>query len=119
SRRSVDAGDRKGVVMTRVAVLDDYQDVALTIVDWPAGLEVVTFTDHVVGEDALVERLQGFDVVVAMRERTAYPRSVLERLPDLRLLVTTGVRNAAIDIAAANERGVVVCGTWGIVTNTA
>ncbi len=105
--------------MTRVAVLDDYQDVARSIVDWPAGLDVVTFTDHVADRDALVERLQGCAVVVAMRERTAFPREVLERLPDLRLLVTTGVRNAAIDVAAANELGVVVSGTWGIVSNTA
>jgi phosphoglycerate dehydrogenase-like enzyme len=104
--------------MTRVAVLDDYQDVATKIVEWPAGVEVVSFTDHVASEDELVERLRGFDVVVAMRERTAFPRSVLERLPDLRLLVTTGVRNAAIDIAAGRERGIVVCGTWGIVSNT-
>ena len=104
--------------MTRVAVLDDYQDVARTIVEWPVELDVVTFTDHVADEDALVERLQGFDVVVAMRERTAYPRSVLERLPDLRLLVTTGVRNAAIDVAAAKEHGIVVSGTWGLITNT-
>jgi phosphoglycerate dehydrogenase-like enzyme len=104
--------------MTRVAVLDDYQDVATTIVEWPAGVEIVSFTDHVTSEDELVERLRDFDVVVAMRERTALPRAVLERLPDLRLLVTTGVRNAAIDIAAAKERGVVVCGTWGIVSNT-
>ena len=104
--------------MTRVAVLDDYQNIATTIVTWPAGLDVVTFSDHVADEDTLVERLQGFDVVVAMRERTAYPRSVLERLPDLRLLVTTGVRNAAIDVAAAKERGIVVSGTWGIISNT-
>jgi hypothetical protein len=105
--------------VTRVAVLDDYQDVARSIGDWPAGLDVATFTDHLADPDALVERLQGFAVVVAMRERTAFPRAVLERLPDLRLLVTTGVRNAAIDVAAANELGVVVSGTWGIVSNTA
>ena len=54
-----------------------------------------------------------------MRERTAFPRAVLERLPDLRLLVTTGLRNAAIDVGAANELGIVVSGTWGIVSNTA
>jgi phosphoglycerate dehydrogenase-like enzyme len=105
--------------MTRVAVLDDYQGIAKTIVDWPEELDVVAFTDHVADRDALVERLQDFEVVVAMRERTAFPRAVLERLPELRLLVTTGVRNAAIDIAAARELGVVVSGTWGIVTNTA
>jgi phosphoglycerate dehydrogenase-like enzyme len=102
----------------RVAVLDDYQDVARSIVSWPDTVEVVSFTDHVLGEDVLVDRLQGFEIVVAMRERTAFPRSVLERLPDLQLLVTTGPRNAAIDLAAAAEHGIVVCGTWGIVSNT-
>jgi phosphoglycerate dehydrogenase-like enzyme len=105
--------------MTHVAVLDDYQDVATTIVEWPAGVDVVSFTDHVADEEQLVERLRGFDVVVAMRERTAFPRAVLERLPDLRLLVTTGTRNAAIDLTAASELGIVVSGTWGIVSNTA
>ncbi|MEY2453350.1 MAG: hypothetical protein QOD92_2924 [Acidimicrobiaceae bacterium] len=105
--------------MTQVAVLDDYQDVATTIVEWPAGVDVVSFTDHVADEEQLVERLRGFDVVVAMRERTAFPRAVLERLPDLRLLVTTGTRNAAIDLTAASELGIVVSGTWGIVSNTA
>jgi phosphoglycerate dehydrogenase-like enzyme len=102
-----------------VAVLDDYQDVARTIVEWPAGVELVTFTDHATDVDELVERLHGFEVVVAMRERTPFPRALLERLPGLRLLVTTGVRNAAIDVGAARELGVVVSGTWGIVSNTA
>jgi phosphoglycerate dehydrogenase-like enzyme len=104
--------------MTRVAVLDDYQDVAQSIVEWPDGLDVVAFTDHVSDPDQLVARLQGFEVVVAMRERTAFPRSVLERLGDLRLLVTTGLRNAAIDVGAAHDQGVVVSGTWGIISNT-
>jgi phosphoglycerate dehydrogenase-like enzyme len=101
-----------------VAVLDDYQDVARSIVEWPDGVDVVAFTDHLAEEDAVVARLQGFDVVVAMRERTAFPRTVLERLPGLKLLVTTGPRNASIDVAAATERGIVVSGTWGIVSNT-
>jgi phosphoglycerate dehydrogenase-like enzyme len=104
--------------VTRVAVLDDYQDVARSIVAWPDGVEVVSFTDHLSDPDQLVARLRGFEVVVAMRERTAFPRSVLEHLPDLRLLVTTGLRNAAIDIAAANDQRVVVSGTWGIISNT-
>src|SRR5260370_26663844 len=104
--------------MTRVAVRDDYQDVARSIVAWPAFLDVVAFTDHSADADALVGRLQGFEIVVAMRELSAFPRSVLERLPGLRLLVTTGPRNAAIDVAAANQSGVVVCGTSGIVSNT-
>src|SRR4051812_34115063 len=104
--------------MTRVAVLDDYQAVAKTIVEWPASVEVVACTDHVADQEELVEMLQGFDVVVAMRERTALPRVVIERLPELRLLVTTGPRNAAIDVKAARELGIVVSGTWGIVSNT-
>jgi phosphoglycerate dehydrogenase-like enzyme len=104
--------------MTRVAVLDDYQDITTTIVEWPTALEVVSFTDHLGDQDELVESLAGFDVVVAMRERTPFPRAVLERLPDLRLLVTTGPRNAAIDVRAARELGIVVSGTWGIVSNT-
>ena len=86
-------------------MLDDYQGVALTCADW-SGLDVTVFRSAVEIED-----LVPYDVVVAMRERTAFPREVLERLPNLRLLVTTGPRNAAIDVAAARERGVTVCGT--------
>src|SRR5438270_883344 len=100
--------------MLRIAVLDDYQSVASTFADWsllPELAEVVEFHDHVAGQDALVARLAPFDVVVAMRERTAFPRTVLERLPNLRLLVTTGARNASIDVRAATDRGVTVCGT--------
>jgi phosphoglycerate dehydrogenase-like enzyme len=106
----------------RIAVLDDYQSVAAAFTDWskvPEPVEVVEFHDHVDDEDALVARLQPFDVVLAMRERTAFPRSVLERLPNLKLLVTTGMRNKAIDIAAANERGITVCGTGSQATATA
>ena len=100
----------------KVAVLDDYQDVALGLADWsalPEGAEPVVFRDHLADEDQLVERLQGFDAVIGMRERTAFPRSVLTRLPDLRLLITTGGRNASFDIEAATELGIVVCGTGG------
>jgi phosphoglycerate dehydrogenase-like enzyme len=100
--------------MMRVAVLDDYQRVAGTFLDWsavPDPVEVVTFHDHVADGDALVGRLRPFDAVVAMRERTPFPRSVLSRLPELRLLVTTGRRNPAIDVAAAGELGITVCGT--------
>ena len=100
--------------MTRIAVLDDYQYVASAFTDWsrvPPPVEVVEFASHDPDEDSLVRRLQQFDVVIAMRERTAFPRSVLERLPDLKLLVTTGPRNVAIDVAAANELGITVCGT--------
>jgi phosphoglycerate dehydrogenase-like enzyme len=103
----------------RIAVLDDYQGVSGRYADWsslPEPAEVTVFGDHLDDEDAVVERLAPFDVVVAMRERTPFPRSLLERLPDLRLLVTTGAKNASIDVAAAAERGVTVCGT-GILPN--
>src|SRR3954468_15993317 len=108
--------------MTRLAVLDDYQSVAADFCDWstvPGPVDVTTFSDTITDEDALAERLQPFDVVVAMRERTAFPRSVLERLPNLKLLVTTGMRNKSIDTAAANERGITVCGTGSQPTATA
>ena len=107
--------------MTRVAILDDYQQVAGQIVDWPAalpGAEVTSFADHLDDEDAVAARLADFDVVVAMRERTPFRRSLLGRLPRLRLLVTTGMRNAAIDLAAAAELGITVCGTAGSGSST-
>ena len=100
----------------RVAVLDDYQGVAESLADWtqlPAGTEATYFNNHLTSEDDLAERLAGFDVVMGMRERTPFTRSLLERLPNLRLLVTTGRRNASFDIAAATELGIAVCGTDG------
>ena len=100
----------------RIAVLDDYQTVAETLADWSqlsSNGEVVFFSDHLVSEDALAERLAGFDVVMGMRERTPFRRSLLERLPNLRLLVTTGRRNASFDIDAATDLGIAVCGTDG------
>jgi phosphoglycerate dehydrogenase-like enzyme len=103
--------------MTRVAILDDYQGVARRMADWtdlPAGTEVQVFADHLKGLGEVAARLADFDAVVAMRERTAFPRALLEKLPRLKLLVTTGMRNASIDVAAAVERGVVVCGTSGL-----
>ncbi len=108
--------------MPRIAVLDDYQHVAGSFADWsrvPEPVEVVEFHDHVDDENALVARLRPFDVVVAMRERTPFPRSVLKRLPNLKLLVTTGARNKSIDVAAANELGVTVCGTGAHAPGTA
>lgn len=101
---------------TRVAVLDDYQGVAEADPHWrdlPAGVEPAFFRDHLRDEDAVAERLAPFQVVVAMRERTPFPASLLARLPNLRLLVTTGMRNRSIDLAAARERGIVVSGTEG------
>jgi phosphoglycerate dehydrogenase-like enzyme len=105
----------------RIAVLDDYQSVAASFCDWaavPDPVQVVEFHDHVADEDALVARLEPFDVVVAMRERTDFRRSVLSRLPNLRLLVTTGARNKSIDVAAAAELGITVCGTGAHYSNT-
>jgi phosphoglycerate dehydrogenase-like enzyme len=98
--------------MTSVAVLDDYQRVALTSADW-SGLpaEVTVFDTHLDGADAVTAALAGFDVVVAMRERTPFPAEVLRRLPALRLLVTTGAANASIDVGAARSLGITVCGT--------
>src|SRR5215472_10431548 len=107
--------------MTRIAILDDYQRVARQIVDWAAalpGVEVTAFADHLVDEDAVAARLADFDVAVAMRERTPFRRPLLARLPRLRLLVTTGMRNAAIDLAAAAELGITVCGTAGSGSST-
>jgi len=97
-----------------VAVLDDYQNVALRLADWSVldGRAAVTvFNDHLSDVDALVERLKGFEVLCVMRERTPLPRATLERLPRLKLIVSTGARNAAIDTAAAAERGIAVAFT--------
>jgi phosphoglycerate dehydrogenase-like enzyme len=106
----------------RVAVLDDYQAVALAMGPWHElgdAVAVTVFTDHVADDDALVARLADFEVVVAMRERTPFPRARLERLPRLRLLVTTGMANASIDLEAARELGIAVCGTGGLPSPTA
>jgi phosphoglycerate dehydrogenase-like enzyme len=105
----------------RVVVLDDYQDVALECGPFErlAGrCDVRTLTEHVAGTDALVAALAGASVVVAMRERTRFDAERLGRLPDLRLLVTTGMANAAIDLEAAAANGIVVCGTRGRGTHT-
>jgi len=98
----------------KLAVLDDYQGVAKDAADWsrlPGDAEVRFFREPIADPGALVAALEPSDVVVAMRERTAFPASLLDRLPRLRLLVTTGMRNASIDLAACRRRGVVVCGT--------
>ena len=102
--------------MTRIAILDDYQGIALSMADWdslPEGCTVEAFHDHVSDPAVLAERLRGFEIVCIMRERTPFRRELLSRLPDLKLLVTTGMRNASVDVAAARERGVTVCGTRG------
>lgn len=100
----------------RCAVLDDYQNIALTMADWSrvtGDVEVTVFNKGLGDTDAVAKALQGFQIVCVMRERTAFPRALFEQLPDLKLLVTTGGRNAAIDISAAKDHGVVVCGTDG------
>jgi phosphoglycerate dehydrogenase-like enzyme len=105
----------------KAVVLDDYQEVAHTIVDWSVlgdAVGVEFLAEHLDG-DALIGRISDFEIVVAMRERTAFPARVLRQLPKLRLLVTTGMRNAAIDLGAAKEAGVLVCGTEGLTWSTA
>jgi phosphoglycerate dehydrogenase-like enzyme len=102
--------------MPKVAVLDDYQAVALEMADWsilPRDCQIRVFRDHLSDLDALTTRLREFEVITCMRERTPFDRNLLERLPNLRLLVTTGMRNAAIDLNAATDLGVLVCGTAG------
>ena len=103
--------------MTKVAVLDDYQEVALQMADWkslPSEAEVIVFKNHLSDENDISKRLEQFEVVSAMRERTPFPKRLLEKLPNLKLLVTTGMRNASIDIPAASKLGITVCGTEGL-----
>jgi len=100
--------------MATVTVLDDYQGVALECADWSAvqtRFDVQVLREHIGDEDELVRRIGGSEVVVAMRERTPFPAALFDRLPSLRLLVTTGAKNAAIDMDAAKAHGVTVCGT--------
>ncbi len=107
--------------MPRIAILDDYANAALDLADWkslPAGFETVVFNDNLVEHDALVARLADFEVVCAMRERTPFPAAVFERLPKLKLFITSGMRNKSVDFAAAIKRGVVCCGTATSGTST-
>ncbi|MFD6310133.1 D-2-hydroxyacid dehydrogenase family protein [Streptomyces nigra] len=98
----------------RCALLDDFQDVATGIVDWSPladDVELVPFTTHFPDEDTLAAALADFDIVVTLRERVPFPASLLARLPRLKLLVASGMRNSVIDYAAAEAHGVTVCGT--------
>ena len=100
----------------RLSILDDYQGVAREMADWSPlerRLEIVVERQPFADENAAAAALAGSEIAVLMRERTPFPKSLIERLPKLRLIVTTGMRNAAIDVAAARERGVTVCGTEG------
>src|SRR5208282_4935800 len=103
--------------MTRLAILDDYQNVALQMADWKSlgsAVAVEVFHDTLSDQDALVERLKDFEIIVAMRERTPFPSNLLKRLPQLRLLITKGMRNASIDLEAATNSAILVSGTGGI-----
>ncbi len=104
----------KALGVKRIVLLDDYQGVALDYGGWdrvPDEWEKVALGQHIADPDELVEALSGAEVVFAMRERTALPAEILDRLPDLKLLITAGMANVAIDVAAAQRNGVVVCGT--------
>ena len=98
----------------KIAILDDYQNAALKLADWsPVArrAEITVFNDHVSDPLALVERLLPFDIICVMRERTPLPRSIIQQLPQLKMIASTGSRNASIDAEAATERGIVVTGT--------
>jgi phosphoglycerate dehydrogenase-like enzyme len=98
----------------RCAILDDYQSVALKMADWSKvmpDLDIKVFSEPMGSPEEVARALQGFAIVVAMRERTPFPRQLIEALPDLRLLITTGMVNRAIDLDAAKARNIMVCGT--------
>jgi len=98
----------------RVAILDDYQNIGLSSADWSPiqdRIAVDVYTDTVTSEDDVVQRLWSYPVVCAMRERTKFPARVIDRLPNLKLIATTGPRNAAIDVVYAKAKGIVVSGT--------
>src|SRR5216683_739110 len=98
----------------KIAVLDDYQQLALASADWSAlrdRADIAVFQDHRADPDAVIERWRPFDVVCAMRERTPLPSNVIERLPNLKLIASTGPGNASIDVAAAGEHGIAVAHT--------
>ena len=101
------------MIPVKVGILDDFQNVTSGIADWgrlPPHVSVTFFNEHFEGEE-LIRRIAPFDVLVITRERTPFPQDVIERLPNLKLLVTAGWRNLGIDMAACRERGILVCGT--------
>jgi phosphoglycerate dehydrogenase-like enzyme len=117
----------------KLAILDDYQNCALDMADWSSvkkDAEITVFTDHKHEEAEIVERLKDFEIICCMRERTPFDRSLFEKLPNLKLLVTSGMHNRGIDLDAAKDNGVVVCGTpsvgrptadlaWGLILSLA
>jgi phosphoglycerate dehydrogenase-like enzyme len=104
------------LAMTRLrcAILDDYLNISLKLADWSKiedRVDVTVFNQPFASQDSAVSALKDFEIILAMRERTPFPRAMFEQLPKLKLLITSGMRNAAIDMAAAKDKGVVVCGT--------
>ena len=98
----------------KIAVLDDYQSVALESADWSVlrdRADIAVFQDHLADPEALIERVLPFDVVCVMRERTPLPRNIIERLPNLKLIASTGAGNASIDVVAAGDHGIAVVHT--------
>jgi len=98
----------------KIAVLDDYQNAALESADWSVlyqRADITVFQDHLADPEAVIERLMPFDVICVMRERSPLPRNIIERLPNLKLIASTGAGNASIDVAAASERGIAVVHT--------
>jgi phosphoglycerate dehydrogenase-like enzyme len=103
--------------MVRAAILDDYQNVAMGFADWSPvakDVEIKVFNKPFAGQDQAIKALQGFAIIIGMRERTPFPRKMIEALPDLKLLITTGARNNSFDIKACAERGITVCGTGSV-----
>ena len=106
----------------RCAILDDYQNVALKMADWSPiakDVEVTVFNEHLGGQDKVIKALADFDIICGMRERTAFSRAVIGALPKLKLLITTGARNASFDLKASSDRNVIVCGTPSVGNPTA
>jgi phosphoglycerate dehydrogenase-like enzyme len=104
------------LAMTRLrcAILDDYLNLSLKLADWSKiedRVDVTVFNQPFASQDSAVSALKDFEIILAMRERTPFPRAMFDQLPKLKLLITSGMRNAAIDMAAAKDKGVVVCGT--------
>jgi len=100
----------------KIAILDDYQQIAMQSADWsslPKGTEVKSFSQNIADQAELVKQLQPYDVIIAMRERTPFPAQVIDALPNLKLLVSTGARNASIDAAACERRKIALSGSHG------
>src|ERR1700686_413744 len=98
----------------KIAVLDDYQNVALESADWSVlghRADITVFKDHLADPEAVIERLLPFDVISVMRERSPLPRNIIERLPNLKLIASTGAGNASIDVNAADDQGIAVVST--------